>query len=153
VGTPGFAEAVHAEAVSFPYLGVMPASDAAVTALSTSGAELVDKRLLAKRALDVGLRVPNDRVFETSDELLEGAEDLTYPVVVKASLKTGPDFRPARRIGSSGELRALRDAAGPLIVQQYLPGEMHSLNGVMWKGRLAAAVHQRPPGDLAPRLW
>jgi ATP-grasp in the biosynthetic pathway with Ter operon len=143
VDDPGFAAAIEAELDSFPYLGVMPTSDAAITALSDPGAPFVDKRLLAKRATDVGLPVPRDRVFETSDELLNSARDLDYPVVVKTSLKFRSNFLPARLINSPAELDTVRETPGPLMVQEYIPGEMHSLNGVMWKGRLVVAVHQR----------
>lgn len=143
VGTRGFAAAVNAELASFRYIGVMPSSDAAVTALSAPGAQFVDKRFLAKRAAALGMPVLWHRVFETSEELLAGADDLDYPVVVKASLKTSLDHRPARRFSSSAELQILLGTSGPFMVQKYVPGEVHSLNGVMWNGRLVVAVHQR----------
>jgi hypothetical protein len=150
VGTPGFAADVQSELASFPYLGLMPTSDAAVTALSDPGRPFVDKQVLAKRATDAGLTAPKGSVFETSDELLDSAEDLEYPVVVKASRKLRSRFLTARRIDSATELDALQETPGPLMVQEYVPDQMHSLSGVMWNGRIVVAVHQQHIGIWPP---
>jgi hypothetical protein len=143
VDSPGFADAIALETASFPYLGVMPSSDAAIIALSAPGAQFVDKKLLAERAADVGLVMPSSSMYTTTQELLDAARDIDYPFVVKASRKTTPHHRPSRLINSPADLAYLRHAPGPHLVQQYVHGEVHSLNGVMWRGRLSVAVHQR----------
>jgi hypothetical protein len=150
VGTAGFTAAVGAELRAFPYLGAMPSSDAAILALSAPGAQLVDKQVLARRAAQVGLRTPQEWVFDTSEDLLAAAHDLTYPVVVKASRKTGPEYRPAERITSPDGLLAFISAPGPHTVQPYIPDEVHSLNGLLWQGRLVVTVHQRHVGLWPP---
>lgn len=159
VGSPGFAAAVQAETASHAYLGVMPASDAALIALSTPEAAFVNKEKLAKRAADVGLNVPPHRVFDSVHSLANAAKDLDYPLVVKSALKVSILHRPARRMESPADLEQLRGTATPLIVQPYILGEMHSLAGVMWRRRLVVAVHQRhlriwPPicGDACAAL-
>ena len=68
--------------------------------------------------------------------------------VVKAAVKPSASQRPARHVTGPEGLAVLRDASGPFIVQPFVPGEMHSTAGVMWRGRLVAAVHQRHL-----RLW
>lgn len=143
VDSPDFATAVGTEAAAHPYLGVLPTTDAALVALSAAGAEFVDKARLAERAAQAGLRMPGGRTFDSARSLINAADELHYPVVVKPSLKSRLAHRPALRVRSSSELFRYGDAAGPFMVQPYIDGEMHSVAGVMWQGRLVAAVHQR----------
>jgi hypothetical protein len=147
-GQEGFAAAVQAETAARPYLATLPASDAAILALSAAGQELVDKTVLAERAADAGLSVPTSQRFAGIEDLLAQADRLDYPCVVKAAVKPSTCQRPARDVTGPEGLVALRDASGPFIVQPFVPGEMHSTAGVMWRGRLVAAVHQRHL-----RLW
>lgn len=148
VDKPAFAAALGVETSSHAYLGVMPASDAAIVALAPPEMELIDKEKLAKRARDVGMRVPEWRVFDNGQSLCGAAEELNYPLVVKPSFKVNAVYPPARRIESSAGLRAYSTTTGPWIVQPYLEGEMRSLAGVMWQGSLVVAVHQRHE-----RIW
>jgi hypothetical protein len=147
-GHEGFASAVQAETAARPYLATLPASDAAILALSAPGQELVDKSVLAQRAAGAGLSVPSSQRFERIEDLLAAARQLDYPCVVKAAVKPSASQRPARHVTGPEGLAVLRDASGPFIVQPFVPGEMHSTAGVMWRGRLVAAVHQRHL-----RLW
>ena len=147
-GQQGFAAAVRAETAARPYLAMLPASDAAILALSAAGQELVDKTVLAERAAGVGLSVPSGQRFEGVEDLLAEAGQLHYPCVVKAAVKPSAQQRPARQVTGPEGLASFRDASGPFIVQPFMPGEVHSIAGVMWQGRLVAAVHQRHL-----RLW
>ena len=147
-GQPGFAAAVRAETTARTYLAVLPASDTAIIGLSAPGQHLVDKDVLAATAAEAGLCVPASRRFDTAQDLLAAADELEYPCVVKAAFKASARQRPAQRIDSAGGLSYLQDETGPFVVQPFLSGEMHSTVGVMWRGRMRAAVHQRHL-----RLW
>lgn len=147
-GQQGFAAAVQTETAARPYLATLPASDAAILALSAAGQELVDKSVLAELAAGAGLSVPSSQRFEGIEDLLADAGQLDYPCVVKAAVKPSACQRPARHVTGPEDLVPLRDASGPFIVQPFVPGEMCSTAGVMWRGRLVAAVHQRHL-----RLW
>jgi predicted ATP-grasp superfamily ATP-dependent carboligase len=143
---PGYADAVRAELEARPYLAVLPASDAALLALSAPVEHLVDKTLLMDRARLAGLSVPPTQIFRTRDELLS-ANDLEFPSVLKPAISTVP----ARLIATRAELVANVDGAGPFILQPYLTDNLRAAAGVLWKGRLVGAVHQRYlrtwPGD------
>jgi predicted ATP-grasp superfamily ATP-dependent carboligase len=142
VGDDRYVAAVRAEVASREYVCVLPASDAALVALAAEGMDLVDKAKLAERAAAAGLDVPPGRLFATAELLLAAAGELDYPVVVKSSLKTSSGQRPARVVDSASALTTLTGIAGPFIVQRFIDGAMHAIAGVMWDGRLVAAVHQ-----------
>lgn len=144
----GFESAIRREVASHPYLTVLASSDAALTALGAPVESLIDKTQLMQLAAEIGLAGPASQTFPTVEELLEAAPHQRYPLVVKPSLKTSNLQRPARRFDSAQQLTAIRSYQGPFIVQPYLPGEMRSIAGVMWQGRLIAAVHQNHL-----RLW
>lgn len=136
---PGYADAIRAELASRAYLTVLPASDASLLALAAPVGHLVDKESAAERARAVGLDVPATRRFEGWSDLMGHAEELEYPVVVKPSISRFG----ARRVESPGRLRALEPGAGPLLVQPYLTQGLRAVAGIVWRGDLAAAVHQR----------
>jgi predicted ATP-grasp superfamily ATP-dependent carboligase len=142
-GAAGYAEAVQRLARTGEFLTVLPASDAALVALSGPSAQLVDKDLLAARAATVGLRVPVQQTFRTAAELLAAARDLDYPIVVKPAVKLGAGQMPARRVTRREQLSVFNDAPGQLVVQPYEPGPVRAVCGVVSQGRLLAAVHQR----------
>ena len=136
---PSFAEAIHGELRRKDYLTVLPTGDAALLALGAPVDHLLDKSRLLPLARDVGLEVPPTEVFETSGELIAAAPRLRYPVVAKPALG-----RPARRYdGSAALIAALDGAPQRFLIQPYLDGGLWSIAGVMWHGRLVAAVHQR----------
>ena len=148
--SPGFRAAVQQHLEDHPGASVIPASDAVLVALGLPGADLVDKARLEGRAADAGLLVPPTRTFDSPDDLL-AADDLEYPVVVKAAVKTRP-VEVARRVDVREDLRQVVDVLeGPVIVQPFATGTMRAVCGVVADGRLLAAVHQRyvriwPPG-------
>src|SRR5205823_9483564 len=51
-------------------------------------------------------------------------------------------------VRSAKDVATLVDRDGPLLVQPFLAGPLHAVAGVMWAGRLVAAVHQR-----FDRIW
>jgi predicted ATP-grasp superfamily ATP-dependent carboligase len=145
-GMPAFASEIRKELSSRDYLTVIPASDAAIMALSLSGIDYIDKTALFDLARAAGLVVPPGTRYRSIQEL-SGAS-LDYPCVVKTSVKTAFGAMPARLLRGSEDLDALRDAAGPFIVQPFVPDAMHSICGVMWRRELLVRVHQRHL-----RLW
>ena len=150
VGTAGFADAVRDHLEEHPGTVVVPASDAVLVALGLPGAALVDKTQLAERAAAAGLPVPPTRTFASVDALLD-AEDLAFPLIVKAAVKTRPT-EVARRVSCRSDLPEVAGALeGAVVVQPFATGTMRAVCGVAHDGRLLAAVHQRyvriwPPG-------
>jgi hypothetical protein len=139
VTDPEYEAAVKAELAAHPYLTVLAASDAALLALGEPVEHLVDKGVVAERAPGAGLVVPPTRRFGSRQELLEAGPSLDYPVVVKPALS----FSPVVRVGSAAELAARVATDGPVLVQPFLDERLRAMGGVAWRGRLAAAVHQR----------
>jgi len=143
-----FAPTVRDEFENGNYLAMLPATDAAVTSLGAPGSDLVDKAILEHQAQLAGLPIPVSHAFQTASELLSGADSFAYPIVVKPRLKFSRRQIPAQRIDSPSQLRAATLGSGPFMVQRYVEDEIHSVNGVMWRGELVASVHQRHD-----RLW
>jgi hypothetical protein len=140
----GLRDAVRAELGSGEYLGVMPASDAALVALGCPGASFLDKvELGAARACCRPPTVPAE-VFPSADRLRERGGELTFPVVVKpAGVEVGRPKLAAVRLDDARDLTSLPADSGRLLVQPVVAGPMMAVAGVVWGGRLVAAVHQR----------
>jgi hypothetical protein len=138
VHSPGYVEAVREELARNPYVCLLATSDTAVIALRQPGAELIDKVVLQAAVADAGLSFPPTRVFDTGDELLDGAGELEYPVLVKPAVG-----KPPRRASSPADLTVWAGRPDALVVQPYLQDPMRTVNGVMHGGRLRAVVHQR----------
>jgi predicted ATP-grasp superfamily ATP-dependent carboligase len=136
----GFAEAVRAELAARSYLTVIAATDATLLALDAPVRHLVDKVELIQRADRAGLSVPPTRVFASRDELV-AADDLEFPAVMKLAVSN--PFNPARLLRSRGDLSTPDPGEGPFLVQPYLSEGLRAAAGVLWDGRLVAAVHQR----------
>ena len=126
---------------------VVPASDSAVAILGLSGARLIDKRVVRERALAVGLPVPPEQEYADHQALLQHADSLPYPVVVKPAARTSVHRTETVRVA---DRRALEDVptAQPLVVQSFLAGPFLSVTVLLLRGRLVAAVHQR-----FDRIW
>lgn len=145
-GAAQFAAEIRRELSFRHYLTVIPASDAAIMALPSSGETYVDKTSLPDLARAAGLVVPPGQEYRSHRELL--AASLPYPCVVKTSVKTAYGALSARLLRSPEDLRALRGAVGPFLVQPFVESPMHSICGVMWRRELVVRVHQRHL-----RLW
>lgn len=137
-----FAPAIRAELDGRSYVAVLPTSDAALLALGAPVEQLVDKLSLAKAAEAVGLEAPPTEVM-TEEQLLSSGDRLPYPVVIKAA-----EGGLVRQASGPADLPVWAGHHGDLLVQRHLGSELRSLAGVMWGGRLRAAVHQ---GYL--RIW
>ena len=138
VDEPGYAEAVRAELTRLPYLTVLPSSDRSLLALGAPVLALVDKSMLPERARAVGIPMPPTEVFDGAGGLLAAANRLPYPVVVKPAFGHG-----AGRADRPYDLGRWAETQGRLVVQPYLTDGLRSIAGVVWRGRLAAVVHQR----------
>lgn len=146
-GQPGYPQALRRERESGRYVSVLPASDVAVLALGGPEAGLVDKVVLSRRAQDAGIPTLPSRAFRSSTELREAADGLSYPLVVKAVVKSGRGDFQARRISSPAQLRAV-EAPVPLLVQPFVTDPLRAVAGVVWDGTFLALSHQR-----YHRLW
>lgn len=140
----GYAAAITAELDRHPYLTVLPGSDAADVALGRPEARLMDKVRLASLAREAGLDVPPTTIFESYADLIDAADSLPYPVIVKPGLKRFMAQRADRR----HDLARVPDGPGQLIVQPYIQDQMHGVIGLTWHGRLRSAVHFR-----YERIW
>lgn len=140
--SPDFGVALAQELHRHPALAVFPASDAALVALGRPGAHLVDKSRLPKFAAAAGLQMPATRTFSSVSELLADADDLGYPAVVKASIKTSARA-VARRVESAADLRSsIGQISGPVVVQPFHSEGLRAVAGVIHDGALLAVVHQ-----------
>ena len=139
VNLPGFAEAIERELAGGSYLTFLAASDAALLATGAEVGHIVDKNRLAEVAQSVGLKPAPGRVYQSLDDLRAAAGELAFPVVVKPA-RPG---QTVRRVQSRHDLDRLPPSSGPLIVQPYITEELRAVGGVLHRGRLIAAAHQR----------
>lgn len=146
-GTPEYAEALRAELASGRYVAALPASDVSLLAVGCPGSELVNKVLTYERAQTADIPTLPWQVFESTQALRSCADQLPYPVVVKAVEKTLSADPQAHVIEGAHELDQLRDGGG-LIVQPYEEAPLRAVSGVFWDGRFLALAHQR-----YLRLW
>jgi hypothetical protein len=139
VAEAGYARAVRDEMASGGYLTVLPASDASLLALELPVEQWVDKASAAERAGAAGIPVPPTEVFASWQALRDAGDGLPYPFVLKPAISRFGTVR----VGSPEELRGMPPHEGRLLVQPYLSDPLRAVAGVMWEGRLVAAVHQR----------
>jgi hypothetical protein len=135
----GFARAIQDERARHQYLTSIPTSDAAVLALGAAGGHLVDKASLTEAADRAGIPTPPTLVFASGAELLGAAASLDYPVVIKPAISRWSPFRADTPEG----VEVARRRAGPIVVQPFVDEPLAAVGGVMWRGELVAAVHQR----------
>ncbi len=135
----GYAAAVRQELSAHPYVAAFPATDAAVLALGTPIAHLMNKGTAAEHIRAAGLAVPPTRAVDSPADLRRTLQQTDLPVVVKPDLKR----TLARRIDDRSQLASLDPGTFPLLVQPYLDDELRGVLGVMWRGRLVSAAHLR----------
>lgn len=139
IDDPGFDEALARAMAAGRYECVLPASDVALAKLEPEAAALSDKQELAARCARAGIPTPESTPFDDPGALLASADKLSYPIALKPVRSV---WRPYR-VDTADELRASPPPSGPLLVQPYLSGTLRAVGGVMWRGELVAAVHQR----------
>jgi predicted ATP-grasp superfamily ATP-dependent carboligase len=131
----------------FPSTCTLAACEPGAVAMAT------DKTALPDLAESAGLRMP--QTFEVTEAEVARRLPLHLPVVVKpprSQVSRDGGFRSlgvqlARtREAVVRALHAMPDGRG--LIQRYHPGSLSALAGVVWEGRLVAAVHQR-----ALRTW
>jgi hypothetical protein len=134
---PDYRAVVEEEVRRGGYFTVLPASEAALLALGEKS-ELVDKVKLAERGQAVGISAPPSRLVSTQQELRDASGEFSFPVIVKPAVHR----YNAIRIDSPRDLERVPLRDGRLIVQPWL-SDLNAISGVMWRGRLVAAVHER----------
>ncbi|MFN2490068.1 MAG: hypothetical protein ABR529_10080 [Actinomycetota bacterium] len=135
----GYVAAVRNELAARPYLTCLPASDAALLALGAPVDHLVDKTELQRHARAAGIEMPPSRVFSSTEELLAAAGELDYPLVVKPTVHR---YNPYR-VESPELLTSKMLGEGEVVIQPYLNEPIRVVAGLVWRGELVAAVHQR----------
>ncbi|CAN5577007.1 hypothetical protein BH20ACT23_BH20ACT23_23520 [soil metagenome] len=135
----GFLDAVQAETALHDYLTVLPASEAALLAFGVGTPYLTDKEKLEHAAGEAGLAAPPSRLVSETDDITERADEIGYPLVAKPVQRTSS----AARIDSPEELEGLTGMVRPLVLQSWIDEGLHAVSGVIWKGRLVAATHER----------
>jgi predicted ATP-grasp superfamily ATP-dependent carboligase len=135
----GFVAAVESATEARGAVALLPASDASLRALDRPGSHFVDKTNLAVLAREAGVPMPLTQTFASGADLVAAAGSLPYPIVVKPSV---PVF-PARRFDDASQVAALSSIDVELLVQPFLVEQLRAVAGVVWRGRLVSAVHQR----------
>jgi hypothetical protein len=139
-----YAAAVREEMARHDYDAVVPTSDAALIALDAPVRHLLDKAACTRRAAAAGIPVAPARVFPDTASMRAAADELDYPLVVKPAIKRSL----ATRVDDAETLQAIPDGVGEMIVQPFIDAPMTAVAGVVWKGRLVAAVHME-----YERIW
>jgi hypothetical protein len=125
----GYPPSVRAEIDRRDYICVLACSDAALLALETGVAHLLDKDRLSEEARRARISVPHSARFPSFADLLEHSGELDYPVVVKAQMM-GPSVVVAH---GPGDLeRAGMEHQGPVLAQELLGPPLTSIAGVVW---------------------
>jgi hypothetical protein len=97
--------------------------------------------VVARRSAEAGFPLIPEQVYDTGRELVERAEEVIYPVVVKPVARRGTDDPTVWRADSPRDL-VRAEGAGPVVVQRHVPDPMRAVSGVIWGGRLRAVTHQ-----------
>ncbi len=134
-----YPSAVRKELESGRYLAVVPASEQALARLGVSVPHLLDKTAMSLAASDAGLLVPPSRYFEGREDVMAHAGELDYPLVVKPTFRRYWAFRAER----PDQLLAGMIEEGPVLVQPFVNDPPRAVSGLVWQGRLIAAVHER----------
>jgi predicted ATP-grasp superfamily ATP-dependent carboligase len=108
-------------------------------ALGLADDTLIDKGSMAKAAAAVGLATPEGRTYGTLAELRDDVAALPYPAVIKPSISRFT----AKRVDRPADVERIGEVEGPFLVQPFIDAPLRSIGGVMWEGRMVAAVHQR----------
>lgn len=141
VDDPAYRAAIQDLMARGGYLTVLPSSDAAIVALGAPGGDLIDKARLATLAAEAGVPTPPGEVVSAPADVSRAAARLSFPIVVKPSLKADRASVPAFRADAPADLDG--ELPLPAVLQTYVREPMRAVGGVMWKGRIVAAVHQR----------
>jgi hypothetical protein len=146
VQDPEYRTAVAGEVAARGHIATLAASDAALVALAAPGSQLTDKSVVSTRARAAGLPTLREVVVSTADDVPEALHGMTWPLIVKPLVRRAGDA-PAQEVRSTAELVALLTGS-PMLVQPRQSGELTAVSGVVYDGRIRAAVAQR-----SPRLW
>lgn len=121
------------------FAGVIPASEAVAQSLGAIGSDLMDKAVLERRAVEVGIAIVPSQRFDSVASLLKASSSIEYPVVVKPVVRS---FK-AVRIDEQSELERRIPEDVPLLAQPYVVGQVQVVSGVMWHGTVHSAVQER----------
>jgi hypothetical protein len=135
----GYTKAVAAELDRGDYLTVLATSDRALLALGAPVRHLIDKALLIDSAARAQIPVPPTIPFSSPSALRAAASRLPYPAVVKPQMSS---LRPLK-VGSPAELANAQIPDVSVVVQPHIDQPLWGMAGVVWEGRMVAAVNYR----------
>ena len=139
VTSTSYTAAVQAELKSGSYLALLPTSEEALAALGVSRPDLLDKTTMSQAAAEAGLQVPPSQLFLSRKDAINHSTELEYPVVIKPTRRRYWAFRADHPDQfATGMVRE-----GPVIVQPYIEQPPRAISGIVWQGRMLAAVHER----------
>ena len=149
-GTEPSLQALADHPIDLPHGGAVGLDSAGALARAT------DKRLLRRLASEAGLDVLPQIVRDGTAFLDGGADDISYPVVVKPLHSVEPagggrlDVVAVRAARSPEELRVAvaRAPDRTWLVEPMVDGVLEAICGVAWRGEVVCAVHQQ-----SPRIW
>jgi biotin carboxylase len=115
-------------------------------------------KLALRRLLEAG-EVPQPRFAPIGDDPAAAVAALGYPVVIKP--RSGTASRGVLRVDGPSDLddavgtvrsvAAEMGESGPVVAEEYLPGDEHALEGLLTGGRLATlAVFDKPDAATGP---
>jgi predicted ATP-grasp superfamily ATP-dependent carboligase len=128
------------------YVAAFSGTDRVMLELDPWKEPWTNKRALTEMALKADVRHPDALVFESYDDLLAAAPELSYPCFVKPAIG-----RAGARCAEPAQLERLSWIRGTVVVQPVLEGALEAVSGVLWRNEIVAAVHHRtlrtmPPG-------
>ncbi len=161
-----FADALSELLAGWRYDLLLPASDAALLAISEDRDRLSQLvtiglppheavlRCLSKIGAVEGsgasqLAAPRTEVCPSFEEARDAAAEIGFPLLVKPHMSARPEGmglreRSSRRVSDVSELAAATEDFGmPVLVQRCLRGPVHSLGGVITDQGLVAAAYSR----------
>ena len=135
---PAFADAVLSEVRRGDYLTVVAASEGALIALGMEVPRLVNKVAMQEAARACGIPTPPSFVFDSVSKASADAREISFPAIVKPTVRD----RSAAYVADRGALQKAFPEDLPVVVQPYLREDLHAVSGVVWNGRVVAAVHE-----------
>ncbi len=148
-----------------PFQAVIPTDDATVALAARVAAALRlphnsveaadatrDKHVMRQRLVQAGLRAPWFRLFATTANPAEAADQVPYPCVLKPTCLSGSRGviradDPGQFVAAFGRVRRLLEGLQltDILVEGYLPGRELALEGLMRQGRLTVlALFDKP---------
>ncbi|PYX39192.1 MAG: hypothetical protein DMG75_01650 [Acidobacteria bacterium] len=111
---------------------------------------VVDKRTTLQVARECGIRTPFTYTLSTAEQLEALRGEIRFPVVVKPSVCRGRKFKVLYFHEFAELSAALNRSLGPVLVQEYCPGEGVGIEMLMHQGKAIATFQHRRLKEAPP---